>query len=116
MTDTGHPSGSEEEVRRIVAEVWVASRPSIEGQLSTLEEAVGELAENGRREPAQRARAEAHKLAGSLGMFGLWEASSLARRIELYLERGTSTRNTDGELSELVPALRRALDQGFGET
>jgi diguanylate cyclase (GGDEF)-like protein len=55
---------------------------------------------------------EAHKLVGSLGMFGSDEGSRLARRIErLWKSAKPLTPKQIAELAELVPALKQALQK-----
>lgn len=67
----------------------------------------------GMPQPSERneATAAAHKLAGSLGMFGLFEASALASEIEQRLER-----HTEGEpieLRSLLESLERFMQKEF---
>ncbi len=69
----------------------------------------------GMLQPSERneATVAAHKLAGSLGMFGLFEASAIASEIERRLER-----HTEGERMELRPlldSLERCMQQEFGQ-
>jgi HPt (histidine-containing phosphotransfer) domain-containing protein len=63
------------EVRRALDERWPRVREAARAHLKVIEE--GGI-------PAQRnaARSAAHKLSGSLGMFGRRDASSVARAIE----------------------------------
>ncbi len=107
----------QDEVRRVVAEIWISSRESIEQRIDLLEERVSELTVNGRDgDQFREAGLEAHKLVGSLGMFGFSEASRLARQIELSLQAGTPASGAHGELCQLVSALRHALHQESGQT
>ncbi|PZU94951.1 MAG: response regulator receiver protein, partial [Leptolyngbya sp.] len=64
-------------------ETWQAVRPSYCDRLSTVEQAVAALQAQ-TLTPAQRhaAEREVHTLVGSLGCFGLVEASTLARQIQ----------------------------------
>ena len=60
----------------------------------------------------QQAAREAHKLVGSVGMFGFAEGSRLARTIKQMLEAGAPLGQTEASrLSELIVCLRRALEQ-----
>jgi DNA-binding response OmpR family regulator len=58
----------------------------------------------------QQAKHEAHKLAGSLGIFGLKEGSHLARELENLLRSETLLKTTQGEkITKLVALLRQEL-------
>ena len=86
MTDVPTQPSTPERIRTRTLEIWERSRATIAGQLSVVEEAVlamveGDLGED-LRAAAER---EAHKLAGSAGMFGYPRASEVARRLELLL-------------------------------
>jgi HPt (histidine-containing phosphotransfer) domain-containing protein len=73
-------------VSAMLEQLWVKFRPQIEERLSVLQEAAAALAE-GNLSPALRAQAHsaAHKLAGSLGTFGLDQGTALAREAENLL-------------------------------
>lgn len=67
--------------------LWVKHLPQIEERVRTLRQAAhslvdGTLTETGR----QQASADAHKLAGVLGTFGLKEGTELAREAEALCE------------------------------
>jgi HPt (histidine-containing phosphotransfer) domain-containing protein len=62
-------------------------------------------------EQVRAARAEAHKLAGSIGMFGLTEASALAQRLDDVVVAGAYARpGGRRQVLELAARLRQALD------
>lgn len=82
-----------------LAEVWVRSRPLLEARLKAVESALAGT------ESRERALLEAHRLAGSLGTFGLERGSELARRLEAGLEGGAAT----AALLPLAAELRRLL-------
>jgi HPt (histidine-containing phosphotransfer) domain-containing protein len=64
-------------------------------------------------EVRQKAVLEAHRLAGSLGMFGLAEGTRLAREIEHLLnETAALAPDTSRRLTELAAGLRRELEKG----
>ena len=96
-----------------VAQLWARFRPRILERAEVLESAAiallgGELDAELRR----RAEREAHKLAGSLGTFGLAEGSRHARSIELLLEGSARLQEADAlRLSEWVVALRQLLER-----
>ena len=76
-----------EQTRKLIASLWERSRPVVEGRLQLLARtaaaaAAGPLSPEARHE----ASAEAHKLTGSLGMFGFPQASVLARELEQYFD------------------------------
>ena len=75
-----------EQVTPAIQAIWERSREEIVRRVETLEEAVGAMLDR-RLDENLRARAErdAHKLAGSLGMFGLPRGSELARELEQAL-------------------------------
>jgi HPt (histidine-containing phosphotransfer) domain-containing protein len=81
-------SGSPESaIAEAMNRLWEKYLPQIEERIATLQHtaerlAVGDLTPNDR----QKAAAEAHKLAGVLGTFGLNEGTNLAREAESLYE------------------------------
>lgn len=67
--------------------LWTKHLPQMKGRVATLQKAAENLT-NGTlsSEEQQRAAAEAHKLAGVLGTFGLNEGTELAREAEALYE------------------------------
>jgi HPt (histidine-containing phosphotransfer) domain-containing protein len=106
MTD---PNG--DGLRPAFAAIWAESRPNILNRVAVLQAVIGEL-QAGAIGPERRREAEfeAHKLAGSVGTFGLMEGSRLAREAEELLE-GTAPLGPDDvvTLAELVAALGAIL-------
>jgi HPt (histidine-containing phosphotransfer) domain-containing protein len=97
-----------EVARQLITALWERSVPLINERLGSLDVAC-EAALLGRLSPMMRRGAAdtAHKLAGSLGMFGYPRGTELAREIEHLLE-------SDGvadavQLRELVLELRASL-------
>ncbi len=89
-----------------IRKVWESFQDSFAAQVACLESLAQEW-QAGRYPPALHAQAqrEAHKLAGSLGVFGLAAGSAAARTIEDFL-----LEHTDGAaLDRLVQALKRAI-------
>ncbi|MEC4893895.1 MAG: response regulator [Oscillatoria sp. PMC 1051.18] len=71
---------------RAVAEAWKKFKEPILARVETIAAASSALASGSLSEQLrQKAEQEAHKLAGSLGMFGFSEGSHLAREIETWL-------------------------------
>jgi HPt (histidine-containing phosphotransfer) domain-containing protein len=101
-----------EEIRAPLRGVWAQYQMMIFQRALVVQEATL-AAEQGtlRDELRQRAVREAHKLAGSLGMFGLHEGTRLAREIEQLLEGGMGDGRSESErLSELTVALYREIE------
>jgi diguanylate cyclase (GGDEF)-like protein len=93
-------------------ESWERLREKILGRVTILEQATTAWLEGWLGEELrQQAFQEAHKLAGSLGIFGFFEGSRLAQEIQGQLQ--AQTRVSDPEqalvLSQLVVALHREL-------
>jgi HPt (histidine-containing phosphotransfer) domain-containing protein len=101
-------SPAEESVDPALAEIWARNLPRIRDRLRTLELAARSLERN---EPLDRhaATAAAHKLAGSLGSFGLARGSELGRELEGRFESSGGL-GSPGEISHLVAELRRVIE------
>lgn len=71
-----------------IAALWTAKKPDVREKLAILERAAKTLEDSGALSTEQRdeAAAVAHKLAGSLGMFGHDHATDAARAIEIELD------------------------------
>ena len=91
-------------------ELWDKVRFSVLDRVTVLEDAV-EALRGGSLNEEQRAGAEreAHKLAGSAGMFGFAEGSRLAREVEVGLARDPLSPEDGTRMSAFVVALRREL-------
>jgi diguanylate cyclase (GGDEF)-like protein len=101
-----------------VQAVFQRSRGELSRRVGTLEEMVAAIVEGGLDE-SLRASAErdAHKLAGSLGMFGLPLGSELARELEHALAvPGGPAMAQAPRLAELVLMLRSQLDEAPSPT
>jgi HPt (histidine-containing phosphotransfer) domain-containing protein len=97
-----------EVARQLISALWERSVPLITDRLNGLDIAC-EAAVLGRLSPMMRRGAAdtAHKLAGSLGMFGYPRGTELAREIEQLLESDGVV--DAGVLRELVLELRETL-------
>ena len=76
-------AGAEEATRKLLATLWEKNLPLLRERLELLDAAVkaasaGEITAEQRKE----AGATAHKLAGSLGMFGYPKGTEMARALE----------------------------------
>jgi putative two-component system response regulator len=97
--------------------IFEKNRGQFQARLETLEAAVAAVLA-GKLDERLRASAEhdAHKLAGSLGTFGLSRGSELAGALELRFARRHSTVLADERhLAECVCALRAELEGGMAE-
>lgn len=79
--------GTADQARTVAIALWEQFKPTTLQRLTVLDQMVtrlqaGNLSEEGR----QQAEHTAHKLAGSLGMFGLAEGTAIAREIEYGLQ------------------------------
>jgi PleD family two-component response regulator/HPt (histidine-containing phosphotransfer) domain-containing protein len=89
--EDGSSSGGadSDQVPAALAPLWERARPNMVSRVQVLKEALGELERGGlTQQTREAATREAHKLAGSLGTYGLMSGSKLAREIELRLEKG----------------------------
>ncbi len=104
----GHGSRPGDVARELISALWERSVPLISDRLNGLDIAC-EAAVVGRLSPIMRRGAmdTAHKLAGSLGMFGYPRGTELAREIEQMLEYDGVV--DAGLLRELVVELRGCL-------
>jgi len=96
-----------EKTTALLATLWVRVRPLVEERLETLDRAAAAAAAGALPE-ALRAEAAsgAHKLAGSLGMYGYDEGTRIARELELLL---SGTGQDAAQLSRLIAELRGAI-------
>ncbi|MGI9021841.1 MAG: Hpt domain-containing protein [Acidimicrobiales bacterium] len=97
-----------------LAGLWERFREAFSAQVAVLEEAaMAVLSGDLPPELADRALREAHKLAGSLGTFGMPRGSEMAREIESWFGPGTPRDQAAIlRLSDLVLALRLCVDAG----
>ena len=102
------PAKDPEATRKLLASLWERSLPVLRERCALLERAAA-AAQAGILTPELRAEATAiaHKLSGSLGMFGYPEGTDFARRIEHQLENDTPVDAL--QLAQNVAALRASL-------
>ena len=81
------PAQAQQHIRHVMATMWQRHLPEIEARLSLLDRA-SLAAVQGQLDPSlqKEAVAVAHKLAGSLGMYGYAHSTELARSIEQTLD------------------------------
>jgi HPt (histidine-containing phosphotransfer) domain-containing protein len=98
----------EESAKRMLAALWERNLPVLRDRLAELD-AAADAAASGKltTELREDASSTAHKLAGSLGMFGYPRGTEFARKIEVLLsEPGPTDALT---LRELASSLRESV-------
>jgi DNA-binding response OmpR family regulator/HPt (histidine-containing phosphotransfer) domain-containing protein len=110
------PAGSaEDELRTAMRALWNDARPRVLERVATLEDAVAAVLSGGLGDgEREAARAAAHKLAGSLGTFGIDDGTAIARRLETAFERAPVYADVP-VLAEQVLLLRRTVEGGAAE-
>lgn len=105
------PQEIKQHTHRITASVWERTKDKVSARVTVIEQATTALLQNALEdELLSQAHTEAHKLAGSLGLFGFGYGSRLAQQIEKLLEvKDLLVQQQKLHLSELVVALRREL-------
>ncbi|MBL1176623.1 response regulator [Pantanalinema sp. GBBB05] len=104
-------NSSAEQARLAAIATWEQFKPSMLERLAILEQTVIALQHgNCTEEVRQRAEGVAHKLAGSLGMFGFPKGSELGRQIEYWFQSFTGVESLS-ELESLVTTLQQELQQ-----
>lgn len=94
-----------------VAQVWEKAAPQLEERIAVIEQASAMLLQGKlTQEMHSKAKSQAHKLVGSLGMFGSDEGSHLAQEIETLLAGDTQLKPAKSQyVSQLVAKLRQEL-------
>ena len=107
-------SATRQKAMESVAELWERFKGTIMGRVAVLEQSTMALLEGALDDDLrQNARGEAHKLAGSVGLFGFSRGSELAQEIELtLLEEANLDQGRVLRLSQMVVALRQELEKG----
>jgi HPt (histidine-containing phosphotransfer) domain-containing protein len=103
-------SEAEDKTASLLAALWLRNRPVVEERLAMLDAAcaaalAGSLSAESRKEAAS----SAHKLAGSLGMYGYDDGTRIARQIEVLLDAGPPD---VAKLSALIADLRGSIFPG----
>lgn len=102
-----------QQTQAALTEVWEKLRFKTIERIKIIEQATNALKENTLTEELrQKSLQAAHKLAGSLGIFGFTEGSRLAEQIQEILTMGTRNKQSEVlRLSELIEFLRSELKQ-----
>ncbi|MBE9228451.1 response regulator [Phormidium sp. LEGE 05292] len=91
-------------------EIWQECRQSYDDRVTIIDRAVTALkAGKLTRELQQQAEREAHTLIGSLGSFGLEEASQISRQIQQILKQPSLDYSEAKQLKELIKKLRLSM-------
>ncbi len=105
----------EQEVRAALERVWRGGRSEALSRLTTLEHFLDEVRSGVTDQRSlSEALSAAHRLSGSLGMFGMEEGSSCAAEIEALLCNQTPP--DAAIMAELVHRLRERMEDGPSPT
>jgi len=102
---------AEAKVLAVVQQMWGKFKESLGSHMVLFERAIAQIS-TGTLDSELRssAKAEAHRLIGSLGSLGLPEGSEVARQIEQLLEAESLGQNEARRLEELVGQLKQAVE------
>jgi diguanylate cyclase (GGDEF)-like protein len=108
---TGHSnSEGSTQITAEATKVWQEAKHSLNQRVAAIEQATTLLLQDHlSQEQRQEAEREAHRLAGSLGMFGSEAGSRLAQAIESLLAADLAQNQDQMQLSQLVARLRQAV-------
>ena len=101
------PETADSSTARAIANLWTKNQPLILERLAQLDAAAAAATSGTLIEPIRaEAESNAHKLSGSLGMFGFHHGTELARELEELLQ---SASPDPSHLTQLATALRKTL-------
>jgi len=102
---------SSDEIAGKIDSLWQTFLPTMLSRLSAIEAAIDSI-EKGQPDEDARGKAaqEAHKLAGSLGTFGLASSSVASSQIENLLYQSGLTPASTAELRNLFQSLKRDIE------
>jgi len=107
------PPNSQQQYLTFLNETWTTTQPKSLAQITVLQQAITNLQMHRSLQQQTQAQQVAHKLAGTLGMFGLTQATHLLRQIELWLG---SDELLQPKQAELMQALAIAIQQDVENT
>jgi len=94
---------------RTLDQMWTRFLPEIRERVAVLEKVAAESAHELTPAGREQVHAMAHKLAGTLGMFGLSRGTELARELEATYSQASSPDPRSGERLAAVAAEIRAI-------
>lgn len=98
-------------VLAVVQQMWGNFKESLGSQMTLFEQAIAQISTGTLDgELHSKAQAQAHRLIGSLGSFGLPKGSEVARQIEQLLRLESLGPNEARQLEELVGQLKQAVE------
>ena len=114
LAGQGHPLASKSEYLAFLNDTWTATKPKSLDQVSILFQFVQDLqADQLRYQQQKQAQQIAHKLAGTLGIFGLTQSIQAARQLEACLDGQTCLQP---EQAPLIYTLATTLQQDIEST
>ena len=107
MAQTPNP----EQTKAMLAAVWKKNRDLLLHRMDSIESFCRQLPGAAKVQPLRdEASADAHKLAGSLGMFGLAQGTAVAREIENHLRENNGEELLAANLPSLAASLRELIE------
>jgi HPt (histidine-containing phosphotransfer) domain-containing protein len=105
-------AGIDAKIDNVLAQLWQKNLPTIHERLDLLDK-FGATASSGKIDEASRVEALsiAHKLAGSLGMYGYQQGTEVASKMERILK--SPTPEALATLRSLAAELRKSLAAGL---
>ena len=102
---------SADDLKEKLDDLWKKALPLMLRRLEVISRAHQAIAEGGLTGPLkEEAAQEAHKLAGSLGVFGLQAGSEAALEIEQLLSADVSEKNAIAKLDKELERLKRQVE------
>lgn len=102
----------DDEDRAAIAALWVGARPRVLDRIGSIDVVIeGLAADTPAPEAVAVAAGEAHKLAGSLGTYGMPDGSRLAKELELLLEQPAGPADAP-DAARLSAELRAIVETG----
>jgi HPt (histidine-containing phosphotransfer) domain-containing protein len=111
-TKKSNPDQVDAQINNVLAQLWQKNLPTVRERLDLLDQ-FGAIAASGKLDEPTRIEALniAHKLAGSLGMYGYQQGTEVASRIERILK--SPTPETLLTLRTLATDLRKSIAAGL---
>ncbi|WP_013323033.1 response regulator [Gloeothece verrucosa] len=103
----------QKKVVKSTLKTWDKFKQKYQEQIEALEQLILDIEKNiGQKDLSKKAADNAHKLAGSLGVFGLHKGSRIAKKLEELLELETKIPQKNYQkLTELLTQLRKEIEQ-----